>query len=178
MYNIIRKVDLGDFMKKINANFYTLEKHKMTKDGFVHIRNNDKLFSQGIYNTSLVKEDLPESFIEGYFYYNKGFLNSAGVKELYYKPNKFTNHMFKDDFLYISFKDHIYEEPSMYGTIVKGYDYCVYGGNIVPYLKAVEKYSSYDISKIKEQIEDKRLWFLKTYPEDYKHEVGSWSFFE
>ena len=34
------------------------------------------------------------------------------------------------------------------------------------------KYSGYDISKIKEQIEDKRLWFKVTFPEFYALEVS------
>ena len=47
----------------------------------------------------------------------------------------------------------------------------IYGGAIVRFLKAAEKYSGYDISGIKEQVEDKRLWFKNTYPEFYELEV-------
>ena len=78
--------------------------------------------------------------------------------------------MFKDDFLFIS-----YEKPITHTTDsildYTGHDEHIYGGFIVKFLKAAEKYSGYDISEIKAQIEDKRLWFKENYPGDYAHEV-------
>ena len=80
--------------------------------------------------------------------------------------------MFKDDCLYIS-----YNAPIVPNTDSRsferytGYDEYIYGGAIVCFLKAAEKYSGYDISGIKEQVEDKRLWFKNTYPEFYELEV-------
>lgn len=52
-----------------------------------------------------------------------------------------------------------------------GYDEYIYGSAIVRFLKAAEKYSGYDISGIKAQVEDKRIWFKNTYPEFYELEV-------
>ena len=53
----------------------------------------------------------------------------------------------------------------------EGYDELVFGRTIVDFLIAAEKYSGYDISKIKEQIEDKRLWLKATFPDAYQAEV-------
>ena len=103
-------------------------------------------------------------------------LFSGGIyPSLVYEPNKFSNHMFKDDFLYISYNEPIVPNPDRSTGFYKyiGFDEYIYGGVIVRFLKAAEKYSGYDISGIKAQIEDKRLWFKETYPDDYALEVSS-----
>ena len=53
----------------------------------------------------------------------------------------------------------------------KGHDELIYGGMIIDFLLAAEKYSGYDITEIKEQIEDKRLWLKATFPDAYQAEV-------
>lgn len=53
----------------------------------------------------------------------------------------------------------------------KGHDELIYGGMIIDFLLAAEKYSGYDITEIKEQIEDKRLWLKTTFPDAYRAEV-------
>ena len=81
----------------------------------------------------------------------------------------------KDDFLYISYDRPIELESDREKHIYKyrGFDEYIYGGVIVDFLRAAEKYSGYDISGIKGQIEKKRLWFKETYPEFYKLEVSA-----
>ena len=146
------------FMKKINQNYYSLEKVKFMNRNLVQIDNGGKLFSNGIYYTKLIPEDLPESFVEGIYYgHNKGFLNAAGVKDLLYVPNYNINHMFKDDFLYISYNSKMQMKKRGFSHEVIGYDHYVWGYNIVNFLKAVEIYSNYDISTIKDEIEKKRI---------------------
>ena len=61
------------------------------------------LFSGGTYPTKITAEDLPEWYVYGRFYKHWGYLSAAGVKHLLYIPNKWSNHMFKDDCLYISY---------------------------------------------------------------------------
>ena len=78
--------------------------------------------------------------------------------------------MLKDDFLFISYDKPIVHENNNL-TSYSGYDERIYGGIIIEFLKAAEKYSGYDISEIKAQIEDKRLWLKAHYPDDYKHQV-------
>ena len=135
----------------------------------------DTLFSCGIYPTKITAADLPEWYVYGRFYKHWGYLCAKGVKSLVYDPCKFSNHMFKDDFLYISYHDQIIPNPDRSESFNKfiGYDEYIYGSVIVSFLKAVEKYSGYDISEIKVQIEDKRLWFKETYPDDYALEVSN-----
>lgn len=136
---------------------------------------NDTLFSGGTYPTKVTVADLPEWYVYGRYYKHWGYLSAKGIKSLVYEPNKFSNHMFKDDFLYISYNKPIVPNPDRSSNFYKyiGFDEYIYGGVIVRFLKAAEKYSSYDISGIKAQIEDKRLCFKETYPEDYALEVSS-----
>ena len=78
--------------------------------------------------------------------------------------------MFKDDFLYIS-----YNSPSKSREIFNAEESCdeyVWGFNIPKFLYMAERYSGYDAAPIWQQIEEKRLWFQHTYPNDYKREVG------
>lgn len=162
--------------QRIKTNYYTTEKYKWDGHKYVEIDNGGYLFSNGTYKTKLTKDDLPDTFIEGIYYAHlHGFLQSAGVVDLFYKPNKFSNHMFKDDFLYISYNGKIgkSDDTSNFIESYKGYDEYVWGYNIVTMLKAIEKNSNYDISKIKEQIEDKRIWFKENYPQDYNATVGN-----
>lgn len=128
------------------------------------------LLSGGKYRTKIRPEDLPEWYVFGYLYKRHGYISAKGVKHLVYRPNKSWNHMLKDDFLFISYDKPIVSENNSL-TSYSGYDERIYGGIIVEFLKAAEKYSGYDISAIKAQIEDKRLWLKSHYPDDYKHQV-------
>ncbi len=133
------------------------------------------LFSGGTYPTKVTADTLPEWYVHDRYYKHWGYLSAKGIKSLIYEPNKFSNHMFKDDFLYISYNDPIVPNPDRSVGFYKyiGFDEYIYGGVIVRFLKAAEKYSGYDISGIKAQIEDKRLWFKETYPDDYALEVSN-----
>ena len=102
------------------------------------------LYSEGRYKTKLTGHDMPPWYMCGRYYgYAHGFLNTKDVAKLTYSPNLYFNHMFKDDFLYIP-----------------------------KFLYMAERFSGYDTASIWQQIEEKRLWFQHTYPEDYKREVG------
>ena len=109
--------------------------------------------------------------MRGLFYgYAQGFLNTANVTKLTYNPDLHFNHMFKDDFLYIS-----YNSPSKRRKIFNAeepYDEYVWGFNIPRFILWAEHYSGYNTSSIWQQIEEKRRWFQHTYPADYKREVG------
>lgn len=135
---------------------------------------NNTLFSGGIYPTTITASDLPEWYVYGRYYKHWGYLSAKGIKSLVYEPNKFSNHMFKDDFLYISYNEPIVPSPDREASVYKyiSFDEYIYGRVIVSFLKAVEQYSEYDISEIKAQIEEKRLWFKNTYPDDYAREVS------
>ena len=160
-------------MSKKLANLYTLTKSRWDKGQFVFVEGKDgTLFSQGTYPTKVTVGDLPDWYVYGRYYKHFGYLSAAGVKHLLYVPNKFTNHMFKDDFLYISYDKPIVPNPDREQTFYKyvGFDEYIYGGVIVDFLLAAERFSGYDISCIKEQIEEKRQWFKTTHPDSYKWE--------
>ena len=130
------------------------------------------LYSKGKYLTKIKKEDLPEHFIRGTYYRTEGYASAEGIKQMIYKPNMHINHMFKDDCLYVSYDKEIREEDTEYGKIHVGYDLKIWGWQIVEFLKAAEKYSNYDITEIKQQIEVKRQTFKEKYPSFYELEVG------
>lgn len=132
------------------------------------------LFSKGKYLTKIKVEDLPEHFVEGTYYRTKGYANAKGVVHMIYVPNMWINHMFKDDYLYVSYKGEIEEIKNEFGgRDFNNYDLIIRGYNIITFLKAAEKYSGYDISEIKELIELKRQTFKEKHPEFYELEVGN-----
>ena len=165
--------------KRITANLYTKTKIIWQNKEHIMICNDDgTLFSNRRYKTKILPSDLPEWFVEGHYYKNHGYLSAKGVKYLMYKPNLLFNHMFKDDLLYIS-----YDKPIIPVTgedhwpRFEGFDEYIWGWDIVSFLKAAEKYSSYDISGIKVQIEEKRKWFESTHPDFYRLECGEQDIF-
>lgn len=154
--------------KRLTANYYSREKFKL--GAYTPLADNI-LYSEGRYKTKLTADDMPPWYMRGLYYgYAHGYLNTKDVSKLVYKPNLCFNHMFKDDFLYIS-----YNSSSKRRTIYHAedpYDEYVWGFNIPRFLLWAEQYSNYDTAPIWQQIEEKRLWFQHTYPEDYKREVG------
>lgn len=117
------------------------------------------LFSQGKYPTKLTYWDLPDCFLSGTYYGAKGYLRTDSIKGLWYQPCYHTNHMFKDDFLYIS-----YQHPTSSFPLLdiylsspdsKLYDEVIFGGIIPHFLRFAERYSLYDCTSIWSQIEEK-----------------------
>lgn len=155
-------------MSRLHANYYSCGKYAFRAyapaDEYV-------LYSDGRYKTKMTAHDLPPWYMPGLYYgYVQGFLNTKDVAKLIYSPNFHFNHMFKDDFLYIS-----YNSPSECRKIFTAEECCdeyVWDFNIPKFLYMAERYSDYDAAHIWQQIDEKRLWFQYTYPNDYKREVG------
>lgn len=84
-------------------------------------------------------------------------------------------HMFKDDFLYISYQHPISSCPLLdiylSSPDSKLYDEVIFGGIIPHFVRFAEQYSLYDCTSIWSQIEEKRAWLKANYPTDYQHEV-------
>lgn len=162
---------------RIRAHFYSVGKYKIS-GGNLRLLTNDTgyLYSGGQYITKLKAEDLPEWYIRGYYYKRHGFMCAKGVKYLLYKPNMVFNHMFKDDILFVSYGEPmtLVEEKD---SIIKHmwadhYDEFVSGGDIVSFIRAVDKHSpECDTTLIKRQIEEKRLWLKEHFPIDYEMQV-------
>ena len=122
------------------------------------------LFSDGRYPTKIQPQDLPPWYMESVLYsYRRCYLSAKGVKGLYYQPNLVFNHLFKDDFLYIS-----YSAPITVAAALgqQNYDYVVWGNAIPKFLLWAEKYSGYDIAELSDQVNAKALWLRETYPQE------------
>lgn len=156
-------------MKNIKSFLYTKGKYKK---GIINTENRDNeyLYSKGIYPTKIKKEDLSEDYIEfrsKSIWYLTGYMKTSGVVDIEYKSLK-TNHLFKDDTLYVSYKEKLKK-----GELWKGYidyincDVKISGSFIIPILLSIEKYSDIDTSKVRKQILEKFNWWKENCPDDY-----------
>lgn len=91
--------------KRFKAHIYTKERISLSYLNRNTEEINGYLYSQGLYRTHILPEDLPEWYVDGFIYKTSGFISAKGVQHLIYKPC-FMNHLFKDDILFIS-----YEKP-------------------------------------------------------------------
>lgn len=155
-------------MKRINSNVYTRGNFGKNPRETVDT-DNEFLYFHGIYPTKIKKEDLPESYVEirsRVIWYMLGYVKTADVVDIDYIPLKI-NHLFKDDYMYISYKDKLSYKNNRYGFMeVTNYDVCICGNSIIPVLLGIEKYSNIDTSKVREKIENKFNWWKTNYPED------------
>ena len=155
-------------MSKINSNWYT-----KGKIGTKNIIDKDKefLYSKGIYPTKIREEDLPKDYIKFQsrtIWYLTGFLRTSGVKDLYYTYIK-ENHLFKDDYLYISYDKKIEKVKDKYGyNRIINYDFLICGNNNIDVLFAIEENSNIDTRKVRNKIREKFEWWKENEKEDYK----------
>lgn len=146
--------------KKITQKYYSVG--RIRRDGHHHYFEDSPdgtLFSQGKFKTSITEADLPKYFVSGYLYRKHGFLSAKGVKDLCYRRTVFTNHLFKDDSLFVSYDQPIREVVRDGFHVHEGYDYVISGWMIVDFIKAVDRYSNLDTTPIKRQINDKLAWY-------------------
>ena len=167
--------------KRIKANFYTIDGYVMEripmedkialqddpnwryKDHWWVRRSlpDNRLYSGwGVrYPTKITPEDLPSDYTLMLDYRKHGYIRTAGVKDLYYKPSTFHNHSFKDDFLYISYSGKL---PG--GDMTDLYDSCdeyIFGPDIISFIVAVEKNSpDIDVSAIKDRMVEQHNLYI------------------
>ena len=161
-------------MRRINAYLYTQGKFgkgfRETVD-----TNNEYLYSRGRYPTKIKKEDLPEDYIEfrsRVIWYMTGYLKASGIVDIDYKPLEI-NHLFKDDYLYISYKEKLRCEKNRWGfEDFINYDICICGNDIVPIVLAIKKYSNLDIDSVKQKIQNKVNWYRENCKDDYIRQFG------
>jgi len=121
------------------------------------------LYAQGRYPTKIKPEDLPEWYFTGMLRGQNVYISAKGVKYLVFIPT-YNNHLNKDDLLYISYDTPIVPDTrSPSGKWLHGYAHILYGGIVSDYLKAVAKYSRYDVKPIQKQIEEKSKWYHSNY---------------
>lgn len=132
------------------------------------------LFSCGKYRTKIKPEDLPEWFVAGYCYHQHGYFSAKGVKDIYYRPSRFTNHIFKDDFLFVSYNKPLVAKGDGSKRELSNYDEILRGWLIVKFIKAMDQYSEVDTTAVKKQINEKLAWYQENWdvhrevPEDLK----------
>ena len=156
--------------KRIRAALYTEHKIISTREGWYWESDPEGyLYSRGIYPTKILPKDLPEWYSCGYIRRGRGYVLSKGIKQLIYKPNYLFNHIHKDDILYISYGKEIEEKESDGYKWYDNYDLAV-RGNIIPHIAdAAEKYSDYDVTEIRKEIERKKDWFYERNPDWERH---------
>lgn len=157
-------------MGKPAATFYTADKLSRLPR-VIETRGNGTLFSKGRYPTKLAPGDLPESYIEvssRVFGATRAWVKASAAVDAVYKPMRI-NHMFKDDYLLISYSGEISPVVGPYGSKdYEGWDLAVSGNDIPRLVLAIEKYSGIDCSSIRSAIEEKRLWLRGNHPDAYR----------
>ena len=160
--------------KKFGSFLYT--KGKFGK-GFRETLDTDAefLYSRGRYPTKIREEDLPEDYVKirsRTIWYMFGFLKASGVKDVRYDARK-VNHLFKDDYLFISYDKPIVEVVSQWGTTdFDDYDVAICGNSIVPIVLAIEEHSDADTTEVRKKIQEKVLWYKENCADDYERCFG------
>lgn len=161
-------------MKKIKALFYTKGRYGKCLREILDTEN-EYLYSKGRYPTKIKKEDLPydyTKFNSRTIWYMTGYLKTSDIKDIYYIYMK-QNHLFKDDYLYISYNNKLKIEKDEYGfEDCKNYDTCICGNDIIPILFEIEKNSQIDTSVVRNKIMEKFEWWKKNEKDDYRHMFG------
>ena len=161
-------------VKRITAEFYTRGKFGKRQREKLDT-GNPFLYSKGRYPTKITSEDLPEDYIEIHsrsIWYMTGYLKTSGIVDIGYTWIK-ENHLFKDDYIYISYKEKLRIEPDEWGLKrYANYDVCICGNDIINIVLAAEKYSHCDTSFARSEIEKKRIWLRDNEPEEYARMVG------
>ena len=132
---------------------------------------NKFLYSHGRYPTKITAEDLPDDYIKIHsrvIWYMDGYLKTSGIVDIQYRWTKI-NHLFKDDFIYISYKEKLKKEVDKFGyEDYSNYDVCICGPDIMNIIHAAEKYSHLNISHIRKGIRAKCKWLKENKPEFYE----------
>lgn len=160
-------------MKRIHAFVYTQGRfgkgYRETLD-----TDNPFLYSGGYNRTKITAEDLPEFYCPIHsrsIWYMDGFVRTEGVKYVDYTFID-ENHLFKDDYIYISYSKPIRTVSNSWGTTdMADYDVAISGNDIVPILLYIEKYSpDVDTSHVREKILEKVKLYREHYPDDYNRQ--------
>ena len=127
------------------------------------------LLAQGRYRTKLFPPDLPDWYIHGYMYKHYGFLSAKGVKYMVYKPCFSTNHLYRDDTLFISYDKEIVPVTDDTGFAwYNGHDHNLSGPLIFDFINAAETHSNYNVAPIREALEKKKDWYYERKKEEVR----------
>lgn len=158
--------------KRISAPYYT--KTKLGLTNLFHDTSSPEgyLYSKGRYKTKITVNELPKHYIHGWIYKVQGYISVLGIKDIVYYPNYHTNHLHKDDHLYVSYDKPIRKEVDERGHVWhRDYDVILWGYMIVDSIRAVRKHKSYDVEPIALQVKKKERYFQEKYPEECSHGI-------
>lgn len=148
---------------KFNAHAYKEYVMRYDKDnGDWYFHKGDGLWAihkSGNYATKIKPEDLPDCYIPLCVSGRTMYVSAKGIKHIAYKPNYLFNHVFKDDFLYISYDEPIIMKEAKYCNAIEGYDIALWGPAQYDFIETLEKSGWYDVSLIKKAMEEKIKWF-------------------
>lgn len=160
--------------KQLDAYLYTKgmygDRHLMDYD-----EETEFLYAKGKKRTNIRKEDLTEDYIEfssGTIGYRTGYIKTSEITDMKYVP-RMNNHLFRDDYLFISYHGKITHDPFDY--TYEGYPefdmhICRYSAFRI--LLAAERYSGFDTSEIRKLIEEKKQWSRENHPKEYEETFG------
>ncbi len=158
--------------KKIGSHWYTDASSRYVKGEFItKTLENGCLFSKGQYPTSLTKADLPEWFVELYLR-GRRYVDTKNIKEIVYKPS-FTsdNHLYKDDFLYISYDKPITIRETETGwKYYEDYDVLLWGWPIRNFVDSALKFVKdgdihSKLEEIDQKLKEKIVWYVHMNPD-------------
>lgn len=149
-------------MKRIKSNFYSVGVCKYKN---CYSTEDKTLYSYGIYKTKLKRSDLPEWYIYGIYYKHYGYMSCKNINQLEFTGNKFTNHLFKDCFLRVTYNNKL-SNSDEFET------HRIWGNSIISFLIGCQKHG-YDIESIKKDV-DRHIIALKSRcDEDWVGAIGS-----
>lgn len=156
-------------MRSINADWYSkgkLDRKIMRPTD----EKNEYLYSLGWHPTKIKEEDLPKDYIKfrsKTIWYLTGFVKTSGVKDLYYDYTK-ENHLFKDDYLYISYDRKIERTKDEFGfDEIRYFNVSISGWDSIKVLLAIEKNSTIDTTEVRNKIKEKFNWWKEIEQKDY-----------
>lgn len=85
--------------------------------------------------TKIRPEDLPVTYVRCHNYKKNGYVETASVVDVVYKPSPFHNHTYKDDFIFISYTKTMNPNEEMWDQC----DEYIFGGDIVDVVFGIEK---------------------------------------
>ena len=147
--------------------YYTDSKRRYRNGEYtVKTLEGDRLYSYGIYPTTKTEQDLPDYYINLPRYCTR-WLDTKHVKDLVYKPNYFeTDHLFKSDFLYISWRKPITAREtteSWRSAWYENYDICLWGWDMKLFIDEAAKNAKGDIltkiQEISDAMREKMMWY-------------------
>lgn len=165
---------------RINSYLYTEAIYITKKSETIRAINPPYLFSYAKYKTNVTKDHLPEYFVNIVYRYLPAYLNSRDVVGLVFRASAKNYESLKEDYLYISYKGKL-DKNKNHVDLIFDADVCLYGYWAYVFIKAVLKYSSYDLTESLEAIKDRFDSFNKEKPDKFKElisETNFYNFFE